>query len=188
MGVVESNKIRTGMAIKEDGKLYWVVEADHVKPGKGKAFCRTKLKHVDTGRVVQKTYKQSDKVEEVRLELVKCQYLYEDNDLHYFMDVETYEQYPISDTLVEDVEDLLKEQMEVELLMYREKALGVKLPTFVNLKIVETNPAVKGDTVSNATKEAKLETGLKVQVPLFIKRKEMIKVDTRTKEYVERVN
>jgi len=188
MGVVGINDIRTGMAIEEDDKLYWVVEADHVKPGKGKAFCRVTLKHVDTGKTVKKTYKQSDKINEVRLELRKAQYLYENNDLYYFMDIETYEQLPLSENMVEELKDYLKEQMEVELLMYGDKPLGVKLPTFVNLEITDTKPAVKGDTVSGASKEATLETGLRVKVPLFIERGEVIKVDTRSGEYVERVN
>lgn len=188
MGVVGINDLRTGMAIEEDDTLYWVVNADHVKPGKGKAFCRVTLKNVDTGRTVKKTYKQSDKINEVRLELRKAQYLYENNDLYYFMDTETYEQMPLSENMVEDIKDYLKEQMEVELLMYGDKPLGVKLPTFVNLEITDTKPAVKGDTVSGASKEAKLETGLKVKVPLFIEKGAVIKVDTRTGEYVERVN
>ncbi|SRR6056297_42908 len=188
MGIIGINDIRTGNALKIDDELYWVVDADHVKPGKGQAFCRVTLKNVDTGQVVKKTYKQSDKIEEVRLELRKCQYLYEDNDLYYFMDMETYEQLLLSENMVEDKKYYLKEEMDVELLMYGEKSLGLKLPTFVNLQITKTKPAVKGDTVSNATKKATLETGLEVKVPLFVKRNEVIKVDTRNGEYVERVN
>lgn len=187
MSVIGINDLRNGMAIERNGRLFWVVKAEHVKPGKGTAFCRAKLKDVESGKVVTETFKSSDKLNEVRLEMKDCQYLYSDDSNYYFMNLETYEQFPLSADMLEEESHFLKEDMTVNILMHGERPVGIKLPNFVELQIVETEPAVKGDTVSGATKNAKLETGHVIQVPLFVNQGEVVRIDTRTGEYLERV-
>lgn len=187
MAVIGINEIRNGMALERDGKLYWVVKAEHVKPGKGNAFCRARLKDVESGKVVTETFKAADKLNEVRLEMNDCQYLYSDEHNYFFMNLDTYEQFGLASDSLEDEQRFLKEDMTVGILMYGEKPVGIKLPNFVELKIIETEPAVKGDTVSGATKTAVLETGHIIQVPLFVSQEEVVRIDTRTGEYLERV-
>ncbi len=187
MGVIGINDIKNGMALEINNKLYWVVKAEHVKPGKGTAFCRAKLKEVETGKVLTETYKSSDKLNEVRLEMKDCQYLYSDEHNFFFMNLETYEQFGLPGDSIEEERKFLKEDMTVGILMYGEKPVGMKLPNFVELEIVETEPAIKGDTVSGATKTAVLTTGHVIQVPLFVNQNEVVKIDTRTGEYLERV-
>ena len=182
-----TNDLRTGMVIELDGELYYVVEFLHVKPGKGAAFVRTKLKNVVTGRVIDKTFDAGARVNDVRLDRVEMQYLYSSGGDYYFMHNETYEQIAISDSMLEDVKGLLKENETVTVLMREDQPVAVELPTFVELKVVETSPGVKGDTVSGGTKPATLETGAVIQVPLFIEIGDTVRVDTRTKEYVSRV-
>jgi len=163
------------------------LEFQHVKMGRGGAFVRTKLKNLRTGQVVENTFRSGEKLDEVRLESRQMQYLYFDGSSYIFMDTETYEQIPISSELIEGVKVFIKENDEVNVLFHDAEPLDINLPTYVILQVVETEPGIKGDTVSGATKPAKLETGLVVQVPLFINEGDMVKIDTRTGEYIERV-
>lgn len=175
------------MFLKLDGKLYSIVEFMHVKPGKGGAFVRTKLKQIPNGSVVDKTFRVGEKVEEVRVERRSYQYLYNTEDLYYMMDRETYEQIPLPKSLVEDSLPYLKENLNVTVLMDGDNPLAVELPLFVELAVAETEPGVRGDTAQGGTKNAKLETGAVVSVPLFIEVGDVLKVDTRAGRYIERV-
>lgn len=178
---------RNGFTMKFEGELWTIVEFQHVKPGKGGAFVRTKIKNVKTGRVLEKTFRSGDKVEDVRLERKKYQFLYQDGDDFHFMNNETYDQTHIHSDIVGDAANFMKEGTDVEILFHDTDALGVDVPTFAELLITKSDPGVKGDTATGVTKPATLETGFEVQVPLFIEEGETIKVDTRTGEYVERV-
>lgn len=182
-----SNDFYNGMVIRRDGKLYMIVEFLHVKPGKGGAFVRSKLKDVKTGRVLDVTWRAGERVEDVRLERLKAQFLYSDDALH-FMKLDTYEQFALSaDALGTDKAKLLKEGTEIEMLFDGSEPVAVELPNFVELRVVRTDPGVKGDTASGGSKPATLETGAVVQVPLFIQEGETVKIDTRTGAYVSRV-
>ena len=180
--------IKNGLCIDMDGQFYTVVEFLHVKPGKGPAFVRTKLKNVVTGRVIDRTFPSGQKIDEVRIEHRPYQYLYQDDMGYIFMNNETYEQIPIAKDLITGV-DFLKEGMEVEVVSHADTdtILFAELPVSVNLLITYTEPGLKGDTATNATKPATLETGAEIRVPLFINEGEMIKVDTRDGSYIERV-
>jgi elongation factor P len=169
------------------GRLYAIVEFQHVKPGKGPAFVRTKLKKIPEGSVIDKTFRAGEKIEEVRIVRHKYQYLYNSDDFYYMMDVETYEQIPLSRELLKDVIPFLKENTEISVLMDGTDPLDVELPTFVELAVAETEPGVRGDTAQGGSKPAKLETGAVVTVPLFIGIGDVLKVDTRTGKYIERV-
>ena len=171
-----------------DGEIFSIVEFQHVKPGKGSAFVRTKLKNTKTGAVLDRTFRSGDKVEQVRLEKRQMQYLYTDQDLYYFMDLDTYDQIPVSAEIVGAASNLLKESENAFLLVAgEEEIVSVELPNFVSLAVTHTEPGVKGDTATGAVKPATLETGYVVQVPLFVNKGDRLKVDTRTGEYVERV-
>ncbi len=178
---------RNGLTIKIDNDLFRIIEFQHVKPGKGGAFVRTKIKNVRTGKVLDPTFRSGEKIEIVRLESRQMQYLYRDATGYTFMDNETYEQLILPDYLVDEVIDLMKETTEVDVLFHGTEALGIELPIHVVLQIVETEPNDKGDTAQGGKKPAKLETGCTVMVPFFIGEGEVIKVDTRKREYVERV-
>ncbi|HDQ45936.1 MAG TPA: elongation factor P [bacterium] len=178
---------RNGFVMKIDGELWMIVEFQHVKPGKGGAFVRTRIKNVKTGRVLEKTFRSGEKVEDVRLEKKPFQFLYREPDHFTFMNTRTYDQVAVPDEIVGDAEHYLKEGMDVEILFNDEEPLGVDIPIFVNLKITKSDPGVRGDTATGVTKPATLETGFTVQVPLFIEEGETIRVDTRTGEYMERV-
>jgi len=182
-----TSDFRNGLVINLDGELFTIVYFQHVKPGKGGAFVRTKLKNVKTGRVLDRTFRSGEKVEDVRLERKHVQFLYNDGSQFVFMDTNSYEQIFVDPENVGDASKFLIETMEVELLMHGNQALGVDLPIFVELTITKTDPGVRGDTASGGSKPATLESGAVVQVPLFIEEGEKIKVDTRTGEYVERV-
>lgn len=182
-----SNDFRNGMALKLGGKLVTIVEFQHVKPGKGGAFVRSKLKDVITGSVVEKTWRGGEKVEEVRLERTPMQFLYRDDDMFHLMNQETYDQITIPASLLGDQAQFLKENETVTILMHDEKPVTAEIPNFVELAVVETEPGFKGNTAQGATKPAKLETGATVNVPLFIETGEVLRIDTRTKEYMERV-
>jgi elongation factor P len=182
-----TNDLRTGMVLEIDDTLYSVVEFLHVKPGKGGAFVRTKLKNLTTGRVIDKTFNAGEKVKDVRIDRVEMQYLYGSGDEYHFMNTETYEQIALPGSMMEDVSSLIKENTVVTVQMRDGQPLTVELPTFVDLKITETAPGVKGDTVSGGTKPAKLETGKMIQVPLFVEEGTVVRVDTRTGQYVSRV-
>jgi len=178
---------RNGMNLVIDGEIFSIVEFLHVKPGKGGAFVRTKLKNLRTGAVIDRTFRAGERVEEARVEEKEMQYLYRSGDLHYFMDMSTYDQIAISESVLGDQLRFLKETEIVSVLMHDSNPIGIKLPFFVELKVVETDPGVKGDTASGGSKPAKLESGAVIQVPLFINEGDIVKVDTRTGEYIERV-
>ena len=178
---------RNGMVLEIDGELISIVEFQHVKPGKGGAFVRTKLKKVLTGAVVDRTFRAGEKVSEVRLDRKVLQYLYGDGDLYHFMDTATYEQCAVTGKSLGDQVKYLKENLEVTGLFQGESVLGIELPFFVELKVVESDPGVRGDTATGGSKPAKLESGATVNVPLFIEVGDTIKVDRRSNEYLERV-
>jgi elongation factor P len=182
-----TNDLRTGMVLEIDGNLYSVVEFLHVKPGKGGAFVRTKLKNMTTGRVVDRTFNAGEKVKDVRIDHVEMQYLYRSGDVFHFMNTETYEQVELPESMVSDAAELMKENTVATVQMREGQPLGIELPTFVELEVTETAPGVKGDTVSGGTKPATLETGRVIQVPLFVEQGAVVRVDTRTGEYVSRV-
>lgn len=178
---------RNGMVLDIEGTLFSIVEFLHVKPGKGGAFVRTKLKNVLSGAVLDKTFRAGEKVTEVRLESRAMQYLYNDGSHYYFMDSKTFEQFPVSEQVIGDQVEYLKENLEVHGLFQGDSPLVVELPFFIELKIMETDPGLRGDTASGGTKPAKLESGATVNVPLFLNVGDVIKVDRRTNEYLERV-
>ena len=179
---------RNGMVLDIDGQLTQIVYFQHVKPGKGGAFVRSKLKNVRTGAVVEKTWNAGERVNEVRLERRPVQYSYNDGHHYHFMDMASYEDIPLDgDVIGEDQLKYLKEEMECQGLLHNENVIMVELPLFVELKVVETEPGVRGDTASGGTKPAKLETGAVVQVPLFVEEGETVKVDRREDKYLTRV-
>ena len=180
---------RNGMVMEIDGDLWAITYFQHVKPGKGGAFVRTKLKNVLTGAVVDKTYRAGEKVNSVRLERRPVNYSYTDGDIYYFMDANTYEMTPIAgDLLGEDQLKFLKENMECEGLVHDGVVISVELPQFVELEVTQTDPGHKGDTAQGATKPAKLETGAVINVPLFIEEGDVLKIDRREEKYLSRVN
>jgi elongation factor P len=187
--VASTADFRNGMTIQLDSALYTITYFQHVKPGKGGAFVRTKLKNVLTGAVIERTFRAGEKVDEVRLEHRPVQYSYTDGQLFYFMDQQTFEMIPLSEAVIgKDQLLYLKENMECEGLVHNEKIIAVELPYFVELTVAQTDPGVRGDTAQGGTKPAKLETGAVVQVPLFLEEGEVIRVDRREHKYIERVN
>jgi elongation factor P len=186
--VASTADFRNGMTLQIDGALFTITYFQHVKPGKGGAFVRTKLKNVLSGAVTEKTFRAGEKVDEVRLERRPVQYSYSDGDLLYFMDQQTFEMIPLAKGVIgADQLPYLKENMECEGLVHGDTIISVELPYFVELEVVETDPGVRGDTATGGTKPAKLETGAVVQVPLFLEQGEVIRVDRREDKYIERV-
>lgn len=180
---------RNGMVIEIEGGLWAITYFQHVKPGKGGAFVRTKLKNVLSGSVVDKTYRAGEKVNDVRLERRPVNYSYTDGDLYYFMDANTFDMIPIpGDLLGEDQLKFLKENMECEGLVHDGRVISVELPQFVELVVTQTDPGHKGDTAQGATKPAKLETGAVINVPLFVEEGDVLKIDRREEKYLSRVN
>ncbi|HET7274179.1 MAG TPA: elongation factor P [Longimicrobiaceae bacterium] len=180
---------RNGMTIQMDGTLFSITYFQHVKPGKGGAFVRTKLKNVLTGAILEKTFRSGEKVEEVRLEHRPVQYSYTDGQLYYFMDQESFEMIPLSGDVIGDDQLLyLKENMECDGLVHGDRTIAVELPYFVELEITQTDPGVRGDTAQGGTKPATLETGAVIQVPLFLEEGQVVRVDRREDKYIERVN
>lgn len=184
--MISTADFRNGLVVIMDGDLMEIVDFQHVKPGKGGAFVRTKFKNVLTGRVLEKTFRSGEKMEEVRLEERTWQYLYNDGDLYHFMDPDSYEQIAVSADTVGDNKYWLKENNNVNLLFHDGKVLKLSLPITVTLEITQCDPGVQGDRATGGTKPATLETGATVQVPLFVNEGESIKIDTRTGEYIER--
>lgn len=184
--MITAGDFRNGMTFEEDGNVLQIVEFQHVKPGKGAAFVRTKIKNVITGSVVEKSYNPSAKFPTAFVERKDMEYSYADGDLYYFMDPETYEQVPISSAEVGDSFKFVKEQMVCKICSYKGKVFAVEAPNFVELKVTQTDPGFAGNTATNATKPAVLETGAEIKVPLFINEGDMVKIDTRTAEYMER--
>ena len=184
--MISAGDFRNGLCFEMDGQVYQVVEFQHVKPGKGAAFVRTKYKNVKTGSVVERSFNPNEKFEQAQLDRRDMQYLYSDGDLYYFMDQESYDQIPIHPENIGDAIKFLKEEMICKILSYKGEVFSVELPITVELEIVECEPAVRGDTSNNATKYATLETGAVVKGPLFVDQNEKIVVDTRTGEYLQR--
>jgi elongation factor P len=182
---VSTAEFRKGLKIELDGQPYNIVEFQHVKPGKGGAFVRTKLKHLRLGRVVDRTFRAGEKVGLVDYEQRAMQFLYKDDNFH-FMNLDTYEQIALGPDVVSEAADWLKETMEVDVLLINGAPAGVEVPNFVELEVVKTDPGVRGDTASGGSKPATLETGAVVQVPLFINEGEVLRIDTRTGAYIER--
>ncbi len=184
--MISAGDFRNGVTFEMDGQVVQVVEFQHVKPGKGAAFVRTKYKNVITGAVVEKSFNPNDKYPTAFIERKDMEYSYEDGGLYYFMDTETWEQIPISASVLGDSFKFVKENMVCKILSYKGNVFGVEPPNFVELKVTKTDPGFKGDTATNATKPATLETGAEIKVPLFIDEGEVIQIDTRTGEYMGR--
>ena len=182
-----TSNIKNGSVIFHKNKRMKVVEFLHVKPGKGPAFVRTKLKDISTGKVIDETFNSGIKLEFLKIEAKEMQYLYSDTDSHFFMDNQTFEQVSVLDNIIGKNVDFLKDGMNVDLLFDGSEILDIRLPAHVNLKVVETEPGIKGNTATGATKPAKVETGYLVQVPLFVVEGNILKIDTRTGEYIERL-
>lgn len=185
--MISAGEFRKGVTFEMDGEPYIVLDFQHVKPGKGAAFVRTKYKNLKTGATREEAFNPTDRFPKAHIETKEMQYLYNDGELYYFMDNETYEQIPLTTDQVEDAIKFLKENDNAIIKFYQGKAFQVEPPNFVELKVIEAEPGVKGDTASNVTKAAKLETGAVVQVPLFVNEGDSIRVDTRTGEYMSRV-
>ncbi|MBN2582132.1 MAG: elongation factor P [Planctomycetes bacterium] len=186
MGIV-ATEMKRGMAIEHDGRLMVIVDFQHTKPGKGGAFLQTRLKDLRTGQVLDYRFRSSDTIEPAALDRVDMVYSYSQGGQHYFMDMNTYEQVPLSDDVLGDAMNYLKPETPVQVRTHDEKAISIELPSAVELKIVDTPPAMKGATATNQYKRATLETGLVISVPPFINNGELIRVDTRSGEYLERV-
>ena len=184
---VNTNQFKNGMHIELEGGVWRIVEFQHVKPGKGGAFVRTKLKGLDSGAVVDRTFRAGEKFTRIRTETKNMQYLYDAGDEVVFMDEETYEQTSLPRSTVEDALEFMQPSSSIQMLVVDGRMSGVQMPASVELKVTETEPGVKGDTVSNVTKPAKLETGAVVQVPLFVNQGDRIKVDPRERRYISRV-
>lgn len=185
--LISTNDLRTGVTVEIDGDVYMIVDFQHVKPGKGAAFVRTKIKNVKTGQVFERTFRAGEKLNRAIIERKTMQYLYSEGDVFYFMDTQTYEQIPLNQDQIGDSINYLKENLEVMVMFYEGISIGIELPTFVELKVTQTEPGFKGDTATGGSKPATLETGVTVQVPLFINIDDVIRVDTRTGEYLSRV-
>ncbi len=184
--MITAGDFRNGVTFDMDGQVVTIIEFQHVKPGKGAAFVRTKIKNVITGAVIEKTFNPNDKYPTAFIERKDMEYLYNDGDLYYFMDSETYEQTPINASVLGDNFKFVKENMVCKIMSYKGSVFGVEPPTFVQLEITKTEPGVKGDTATNVTKPAILETGAEIKVPLFINEGDKIQIDTRTGEYMSR--
>ena len=185
--MISAGEFRNGVTFEMEGNVFQIVEFQHVKPGKGAAFVRTKLKNVITGAVVEKTFRPTEKMPKAHIERKNMAYSYNDGDLYYFMDNETFDMMPLGADQLGDSLRFVTENMNVTVLSYKGNVFGVEPPTFVELKVTETEPGFKGDTSTGATKPATLETGAQINVPLFVDQDDIIRVDTRTGEYMERV-
>jgi elongation factor P len=184
----DTKQFRKGLKIEIEGIPYNIVDFQLVSPGKGGSFVRTKLKNLLNSNVIEKTFKTGDKVNRPDLEQIEFQYLYREGDHFYFMNQSNYEQVPLDGAVIGDAKDFLQENLVIEVLMHNGRPIGIELPTFVELKVIETEPGFKGDTASGAQKPAKLETGVSINVPLHIKEGDILKVDTRDYKYIEKTN
>lgn len=184
--MITAGEFRNGVTFDVDGNVFQIIEFQHVKPGKGAAFVRTKIRNVITGAVVERTFNPTEKFPTAFVERKDMEYLYNDGGLYYFMDSETYENVPINTDKLSDNFKFVKENIVCKVLSYRGAIFGVEPPTFLELQVAQTDPGFKGDTATNASKPATLETGAPIRVPLFINEGDMIRVDTRTGEYLER--
>ena len=184
--MITAGDFRNGVTFEMDGNVYQIIEFQHVKPGKGAAFVRTKIRNVIVGSVVERTFNPTEKFPTAYVERKDMEYTYSDGDLYHFMDSETYEDVPVSQSEVGDNFKFVKENMICKVLSYKGKVFGVEPPTFVELQVTNTEPGFAGNTATNATKPATLETGAEIRVPLFVNEGDMIRIDTRTGEYMER--
>ena len=184
--MISAGEFRNGVTFDMDGNVFQIIEFQHVKPGKGAACVRTKIRNVISGAVVERTFSPTEKFPTAYIERKDMQYLYSDGDLYYFMDNETYENIPINADKLSDNFKFVKENIDCKILSYKGVVFGVEPPTFLELQVTKTDPGFKGDTATNTLKPATLETGAEIKVPLFINEGEMIRVDTRTGEYLER--
>lgn len=184
--MISTNQFKVGMTIRYEGDTYRIAEYQHVKPGKGGAFVRTKLRNVSTGALIEKTFRPEQKFDQLRTEARPMTYLYEDGDQLVFMDATSFEQLSLPKSHVEDRFDLMTLNMQVDVIYIDDEPFDVELPTFVDLKIIETAAGVRGDTVSGGSKAATLETGAVINIPLFVEPGETVRIDTRTREYVTR--
>ncbi|WP_066637608.1 elongation factor P [Desulfolucanica intricata] len=184
--MISTNEFRTGLTIEIEGDVYQVVDFQHVKPGKGSAFVRSKLRNMRTGAVVDKTFNAGEKIPKARVERREVQFLYNDGESYNFMDMETYDQMAMTKKQLGDAIKYLKENMTISILMFQGRSIGVDLPNFVELEVVDTAPGIKGDTASGGSKPATLETGYVVQVPFFINVGDILQIDTRTGNYIKR--
>jgi len=184
--MITAGDFKNGVTFEMDGQVYQVIEFQHVKPGKGAAFVRTKIKNVITGGIVERTFSPTDKFEKAQITRRDMEYLYNDGDLAYFMDTETYEQLPLNMSQIKDSLTFVKENTVCKVLSYKGNVFGVEPPMFVELEVIETEPGFKGDTAQNTTKPAIVETGAQVKVPLFVNVGDKIQIDTRTGEYLGR--
>ncbi len=185
--MLTANDLRVGKTFEMDDGLWMCVQFEHIKPGKGTAFVRVKVKNLETGSIVERTFRPEEKFKQAFLDYRKMQYLYNSGEDFFFMDQESFDQISLSEDDLGDTTHFLKENMIIEVAFYKGRQVGIELPTFVELRIVETEPGFKGDTAQNTFKPAKLESGYTIQVPLFVEQGEVIKVDTRTGQYLERV-
>ena len=185
--MVSAGDFRNGVTLEMDGNIYQIIEFQHVKPGKGAAFVRTKLKNIINGGVVEKTFRPTEKFPTARIDRVEMQYLYNDGDLYYFMNTENYDQIALNNETIGDALKFVKENEMVKVCSYNGNVFAVEPPLFVELEITDTEPGFKGDTATGATKPATVETGAVVYVPLFVEQGDKIKIDTRTGEYLSRV-
>ena len=185
--MISAGDFRNGITLEIDGNVCQIVEFQHVKPGKGAAFVRTKLKNVISGAVIEKTFNPSEKYPGAEIEKRDMQYLYEDGGLYYFMDNETYEQIPLNEEQIGDALKFMKENMDMKILSYKGKVFAVEPPMFVELEVTYTEPGFSGNTTTTSGKPAKLENGLEISVPLFVEIGDKLRIDTRTGEYMERV-
>ncbi len=184
--MITAGDFRNGVTFEMDGQVMQVIEFQHVKPGKGAAFVRTKMKNVITGAVVETSFNPTAKFENAYVERKEMQYLYKDGDIYYFMDMETYDQMPLNESQLSDNFKFVKENEMVKIVSYKGNVFSVEPPTFVELAVTETEPGIKGDTATNVTKPATLETGAVIKVPIFINEGDVLKIDTRTGEYLSR--
>ena len=184
--MVVAGDFKNGITFEMDGQVLQVIEFQHVKPGKGVAFVRTKLKNVITGAVIERTFSPTDKYENAYIERKEMQYSYNDGDLYYFMDMESFDMTPINKDALPDSFKFVKEEMMVKLVSYKGKVFDIEPPTFVELAVTQTDPGFAGNTATNTLKPATLETGAVIKVPLFIEEGEVLKIDTRTGEYLSR--
>ena len=184
--MISAGDFRNGVTFEEDGNVFQIIEFQHVKPGKGAAFVRTKVRNVITGSVLERTYSPTDKFEQAFIDRRDMQYSYNDGDLYYFMDSETYEMTPVAQKDLPDSFRFVKENMDVKILSYKGSVFGIEAPNFVELEVTHTEPGLKGNTATNTLKPATVETGAEIRVPLFINEGDVIQIDTRTGEYMGR--
>jgi len=181
------NDIKSGLTILSDDQACLVIDTQHVKPGKGAAFVRVKLKNLKNGSILEKTFRGDEKIEPAFIDDRKLQYLYNSGSVYHFMDQDNFEEIGLTEEIIQDKKKFLKDNLEVTAYFYKNEILNINLPNFIEFKVTHTEPGIKGDTAKSGTKAAQIETGAIIQVPLFINIGDMVKVDTRTGEYVERV-